>query len=486
MVRRGLAPKIFEIFKDGKLIDQNAKSKDYQEMLEQTVLGFSYAAFKQVVILGKSSFIPFMQLTPAERRKIIEGLLDLDIIASMGTVVKCKLSELKTDLQEHESMLKIAREKLKSQNELLKEIKQNFSDILEKNEQKREELRLNKTELDSKIAENQKLVKANTKLLEEQLDKIYKLKEIAKIENKMKMQYESLMEDITKTEQQTSCTCCEQELSKEAKCKILDAKYSKRDEYTEALKEISAKLQNLTDMEAKREELQSVLKEANVDQNVMKKENQILQSRIFEIEEEINSLKSKHLDNNEIYDKIRSTESDIIDKTEIYEKTVKEQIHYDVVYDMLRDSGLKSKIIKHYVPIINNYVNKYLDKLNLYVDFHLNEEFKETIKSRYRDEFSYSSFSEGEKQRIDLAILLTWREIAKMKNSLNCNLLIFDEILDSSLDATGTETFLKMLAKLKNKCSVFIISHKSDQLIDKFDQGIQVEKKNNFSRIKSV
>jgi len=138
------------------------------------------------------------------------------------------------------------------------------------------------------------------------------------------------------------------------------------------------------------------------------------------------------------------------------------------------------------VPIINNYVNKYLEKLNLYVDFNLNEEFKETIKSRYRDEFSYSSFSEGEKQRIDLAILLTWREIAKMKNSLNCNLLIFDEILDSSLDGTGTETFLKMLSKMKSKCSVFIISHKSDQLIDKFDQGIQVEKKNNFSKIKNV
>jgi len=232
--------------------------------------------------------------------------------------------------------------------------------------------------------------------------------------------------------------------------------------------------------------LQAALKQFTVDQSVMKKEKQLLQSRIDEITEDIDSLNSKQLDNNEIYDKIKATEKDITAKTESYEKAVKEQIHYDVVYDMLRDSGLKSKIIKHYVPIINTLVNKYLDKLNLYVDFHLNEEFKETIKSRYRDEFSYASFSEGEKQRIDLAILMTWREVAKMKNSLNCNLLVFDEILDSSLDAMGTETFLKLLAKMKNKCSVFIISHKSDQLIDKFDQAVHVEKKNNFSRIKIV
>ena len=166
------------------------------------------------------------------------------------------------------------------------------------------------------------------------------------------------------------------------------------------------------------------------------------------------------------------------------ETFIQEQIHHDVVYDILKDSGLKSRIIKHYVPIINGLVNKFLGKLNLYVDFTIDEEFKETIKSRYRDSFSYSSFSEGEKQRIDLAILLTWREIAKMKYSLNCNLLIFDEILDSSLDGAGTESFLKILNKMKNKCSIFIISHKADQLTDKFDQSLQFEKKNNFSKIK--
>jgi DNA repair exonuclease SbcCD ATPase subunit len=486
LVRRGLSPKLFEIFKDGKLIDQNAKSKDYQEMLEQTILGFSYSAFKQVVILGKSSFVPFMQLTPAERRKIIEGLLDLDIIAAMGTVVKCRLSELKTELQSSQSQLTISREKLKSQNEILKEIKQNYVDLLDKNEIKKIEITTKQTALNKAAADLSGRVKTTTDSLRTCQGKISKLKEIVTIQSKMQLQYEALLEDIKKAEEQTTCTCCEQDLSCEAKTKLLKSKYSKRDEYVTALEEISTKLQSLSELEDQKEVLENDLKQLTVDQSVTKKETQILQSRISEIEEEIDSLKSKHIDNNEIYDKIKATEKDIIAKTESYEKAVKEQIHYDVVYDMLRDSGLKSKIIKHYVPIINTLVNKYLDKLNLYVDFHLNEEFKETIKSRYRDEFSYASFSEGEKQRIDLAILMTWREVAKMKNSLNCNLLVFDEILDSSLDAMGTETFLKLLAKMKNKCSVFIISHKSDQLIDKFDQAVHVEKKNNFSRIKIV
>jgi ABC-type glutathione transport system ATPase component len=181
---------------------------------------------------------------------------------------------------------------------------------------------------------------------------------------------------------------------------------------------------------------------------------------------------------------LNKSESEKQDISNKLQSLINEQIHHDVVYDILKDGGLKSRIIKHYVPIINGLVNKYLGKLNLFVDFNIDEEFKETIKSRYRDEFSYSSFSEGEKQRIDLAILLTWREIAKMKNSLNCNLLIFDEILDSSLDSAGTESFLKLLNKMKNKCSIFIISHKADQLIDKFDQQMHFEKKNNFSKMK--
>ena len=486
LIRRGLNPKIFEIFKDDQLINQDAKSKDYQEMFESTILGFNYSAFKQVVILGKSSFVPFMQLTPAERRKIIEGLLGLDVIAKMAVVVKCRLSELKTDLQETNSLLNISKEKMKSQEEVLKQVKQNYEELLEKNTAKKEGLLNEQKILISNLTAKTKELDSAKETFAKLEKETKQLTSLVALENKMKGQYESLLEDIEKAEAEVTCSCCGQELSEPARCNILKSKYTKRDEFTKALGELADKLKNLSKLEDTKDKQSQKLKQLNVDQSVILKENQILNTRIDEIEEDIDNLRNKHLDNNEIYDKIKQTQQEINERTVAYEKAVKEQIHYDIVYDMLRDGGLKSKIIKHYVPIINNFVNKYLDKLNLYVDFTLNEEFKETIKSRYRDEFSYSSFSEGEKQRIDLAILLTWREIAKMKNSLNCNLLVFDEILDSSLDSAGTETFLKLLSKMKNKCSVFIISHKSDQLIDKFDQGIQVEKKNNFSKIKIV
>jgi len=486
LVKRGLNPKLFEIYQDDQLINQDAKSKDYQEMFETTILGFNYSAFKQVVILGKSSFIPFMQLTPAERRKIIEGLLGLDIIAKMAVVVKCRLSELKGELQNSNSLLTVSKEKLKSQEEILKQVKQNYEDLIEKNKIKKKELVIKQENLTTSIKEKTKELE-KIKLSFSSLEKeIKSLNTLVSLETKMRGQYETLLEEIEKTEAQITCSCCGQNLSKSARSNILSSKYTKRDEFFKALNELSLKLKNLATMEGEKEKLNTMLRQLNVDHGVLIKENQILKNRIDEIQEEIENFETKHLDNNEIYDRIKETKKEIQTRTVAYEKAVKEQIHYDVVHDLLRDSGLKSKIIKHYVPVINNFVNKYLDKLNLYVDFNLNEEFKETIKSRFRDEFSYSSFSEGEKQRIDLAILLTWREIAKMKNSLNCNLLVFDEILDSSLDAAGTETFLKLLGKMKNKCSVFIISHKSDQLIDKFDQGIQVEKKNNFSKIKIV
>lgn len=486
LVRRGLNPKLFEIFQDDQLINQDAKSKDYQEMFESTILGFNYSAFKQVVILGKSSFVPFMQLTPAERRKIIEGLLGLDIIAKMAVVVKCRLSELKTELQSSNGLLTLSKEKLKSQEEILKQVKQNYEGLIEKNKLKKTDLQEEQNKVSSNIAIKTKELEKTKSSFSKIEKEIKTLTSLVSLETKMKGQYETLLEEIEKTEAQITCACCGQNLTESARSNILSSKYIKRDEFLKALNELSFKLKDLATMEGEKEKLNSKLRQLNVDQNVLIKENQILKNRIDEIQEEIENLETKHLDNNEIYDKIKETKKEIQTRTVAYEKAVKEQIHYDVIHDLLRDSGLKSKIIKHYVPVINNFVNKYLEKLNLYVDFNLNEEFKETIKSRYRDEFSYSSFSEGEKQRIDLAILLTWREIAKMKNSLNCNLLVFDEILDSSLDAAGTETFLKLLGKMKNKCSVFIISHKSDQLIDKFDQGIQVEKKNNFSKIKIV
>ena len=484
LVKRGLSPKLFEIYKDGELIDQNAKSKDYQEMFEEQILGFNYSAFKQVVILGKSNFIPFMQLTPAERRKIIEGLLDLDILADMSLYVKGQLGSLKVDIGEQESLLKIAHEKIKSQKDFIEQVKNHNADDIKA--------------IDVRIQEHKDIIKEETKLkkdlqakytsekqnLDEVKKKIEAMKDFPAMLIKAETLKVSLLEDLKSLEENAICKCCGQNLPEEQRKKHIQEKRKKAEDCFDALK--IAKRKNLEldnfkkDLDKLKESIEVLVQDINaVSYKIGNSESHI---KLLQ-----NDKKEKEASNN-LTSLLATLEDSEIKKNELSNKLqtlISQQIHHDVVYDILKDGGLKSRIIKHYVPIINGLVNKFLGKLNLFVDFNIDEEFKETIKSRYRDEFSYSSFSEGEKQRIDLAILLTWREIAKMKNSLNCNLLIFDEILDSSLDGAGTESFLKLLNKMKSKCSIFIISHKSDQLVDRFDQLMHFEKKNNFSRIKT-
>jgi DNA repair exonuclease SbcCD ATPase subunit len=484
LIKRGLAPKIFEIHKDGNLLDQNAKSKDYQEMFEEQILGFDYSAFKQVVILGKSNFIPFMQLTPMERRKIIEGLLELDILADMNVYVKGQLGALKTSIAEQNSILKIFHEKIKSQKEFIDQVKTSNTDdinvlrnrIKEYQDQIDKDKVLLKTELD----EHKKLTDQITKINK----KIDSLKDVASMLIKTETLQSTILDEIKALEENATCKCCLQVLPTDQKEKHLEEKRKKVKDCSDALKIAEKKNAELDTLKKEYEKLMVLSRGKAQDINSINYRIGNSESNINVIEKD---KKDKEASSNIsiLENSLAESENKKNDTAQKLESFISQQIHYDVVYDILKDGGLKSRIIKHYVPIINGLVNKFLGKLNLYVDFTIDEEFKETIKSRYRDAFSYSSFSEGEKQRIDLAILLTWREVAKMKNSLNCNLLIFDEILDSSLDSSGTESFLKVLNKMKNKCSVFIISHKSDQLVDKFDQSLQFEKKNNFSKIKA-
>jgi DNA repair exonuclease SbcCD ATPase subunit len=484
LIKRGLALKIFEIHKDGNLLDQNAKSKDYQEMFEEQILGFDYSAFKQVVILGKSNFIPFMQLTPMERRKIIEGLLELDILADMNVYVKGQLGALKTSIAEQNSILKIFQEKIKSQKEFIDQVKTSNTDdinvltnrIKEYQDQIDKDKLLLKTELD----DHKKLTDQITKINK----KIDSLKDVASMLIKTETLQSTILDEIKALEENATCKCCLQVLPIDQKEKHLEEKRKKVKDCSDALKIAEKKNAELDTLKKEYEKLMVLSRGKAQDINSINYRIGNSESNINVIEKDKKDKKASSnisiLENS-----LAESENKKNDTAQKLESFISQQIHYDVVYDILKDGGLKSRIIKHYVPIINGLVNKFLGKLNLYVDFTIDEEFKETIKSRYRDAFSYSSFSEGEKQRIDLAILLTWREVAKMKNSLNCNLLIFDEILDSSLDSSGTESFLKVLNKMKNKCSVFIISHKSDQLVDKFDQSLQFEKKNNFSKIKA-
>jgi DNA repair exonuclease SbcCD ATPase subunit len=484
LVRRGLSPKIFEIYKDKELIDQNAKSKDYQEMFEEQILGFDYSAFKQVVILGKSNFIPFMQLTPAERRKIIEGLLELDILADMNVYVRGQLGSLKVSISEHESLLKIANEKIKAQKSFIDQVKNHNADDIKAIEQKIDSYKAGiKLSTSEKTEFLKQLEKVNEET-EKRKKLIFSLRDVPAMLVKAETLELTLKEEIESLKTSATCKCCGQDLPKVQKETHIREKKLKLSECQKAIKIAQEKNTKLataqSEYEKYKEQELSIIDDING-----------FNYRIGNAEANIKVLEKDKTDKmaaNNIASLQYSLEKSESEKQKLsneLQNFINEQIHHDAVYDILKDSGLKSRIIKHYVPIINGLVNKFLGKLNLYVDFTIDEEFKETIKSRYRDAFSYSSFSEGEKQRIDLAILLTWREIAKMKNSLNCNLLIFDEILDSSLDASGTDSFLKILNKMKNKCSIFIISHKADQLVDKFDQTLQFEKKNNFSKIKA-
>ena len=483
LVRRGLSPKIFEIFKNGELVDQHAKSKDYQEMFEEHILGFDYSAFKQVVILGKSNFIPFMQLTPAERRKIIEGLLDLDILADMNQYVKGQLGSLKVDISENQSLLKISHEKIKSQKEFIEQIKNHNADDIKLLDQRIKNYVNEIKETKILKEDHVKLFLKKSKDLQTLKKKIDGLKDVPGMLVKLETLKTTILEELQSLESSATCKCCGQTLPKEQHLKHKAEKQAKAEELLGALKIAKIKETQLEAFKKDYEALQEEVEVLATDVNALSYKIGNAESNIKVLEKD---KEEKEASNNltTLFIALEDSENKKNEITKQLEQLISEQIHHDVVYDILKDGGLKSRIIKHYVPIINGLVNKFLGKLNLYVDFTIDEEFKETIKSRYRDAFSYSSFSEGEKQRIDLAILLTWREIAKIKNSLNCNLLIFDEILDSSLDATGTDSFLKILNKMKNKCSIFIISHKADQLVDKFDQTMQFEKKNNFSKLK--
>lgn len=485
LVRRGLSPKIFEIYKDGEMLDQHAKSKDYQEHFEEQILGFDYAAFKQVVILGKSNFVPFMQLTPADRRRIIEGLLDLDILADMNIHVRGELSKLKTKISEEESFVKISFEKVKSLQELKEQIDNSKNLELSEHEEKI-------VDLDNQILKNDESIKnLNDKLNDLKINirkslvsRITSMGSLTAMHSKALDLEKELIEQINSLERDPRCSCCNQTLPEDLLQTHLEEKRQKLSTCKKSLQIADKKLQELKIFNDELETVDQQILEESILLGKLVSTKTSLSKEKEETQKKINKLKAPESASN-VDTKIEEAKKQKTEHSELLEKHVTEQIHYDVVYDILKDGGLKSRIIKHYVPIINGLVNKFLGKLNLFVDFTIDEEFKETIKSRYRDAFSYSSFSEGEKQRIDLAILLTWREIAKMKNSLNCNLLIFDEILDSSLDAAGTEAFLKLLNKMKTKCSIFIISHKADQLADKFDQQMHFEKKNNFSRVKS-
>jgi len=482
-IRRGLKPKIFEIFKDGKLIDQSAKSKDYQRMLEEQILKMNYKSFTQVVILGSSSFVPFMQLTAADRRSVIEDILDINVFSLMNGILKTRVLTLKEEERELGYEISIAKEKIDIQHNHIKKIQDKSQESI--NEIK-EDIKTIISEA-HEVSNSMSSIGVEIDELKNQITNkdsvVSSLSKINKLKDSIDKNIQTTEKDIRFYTDNQNCPTCHQHIEDDHREDMIEDKRNKKSEYTEGLSQINLKLEELSGELTLVQEVMSDIAKKEKELSELNTELSIKKDRIDNANKRISSIKSKDTDDTQEKERLKELVKELADLDSVHESNTSQMHDYGIVSGLLKDSGIKSKIIKYYLPIMNRLINKYLGSMDFFAQFHLDENFNETIKSRHRDEFSYMSFSEGEKMRIDLALLLSWREVARLKNSANTNLLILDEVFDSSLDSMGTDEFMKLLYNLGKKVNVFIISHRTDQLSDKFEHTITFEKKNNFSRI---
>jgi DNA repair exonuclease SbcCD ATPase subunit len=479
---RGIKPNVFEIYQDDVLLNQNAANRDYQDFLERFILKLNFKSFTQIVILGSASFTPFMQLTAADRRSIIEDLLDIQIFSTMNSILKTKVVDNKDMTEQSKLLIESCTDKINMQKKFIESMNQNEKDLIVSYEK---EIANNNVEIEKINAS----ISKTTQNIEELLGRITD-KETVKDKSKKLAQFEASIESNLSKHKKTleffqnndNCPTCRQSIESLFKSEQIDIQGSKILECETALEDIEKKI---TAVNTRINEIDNLVKSINdLQSKVTSFNTSITEINKFntKLNEKIDVLKkaSKVNTKEEIkLEELKNEQKELEDKL----KTLIEQKNYlDVASVLLKDSGIKTKIVRQYLPIINKYVNKYLASMDFFVNFNLDESFKETIKSRHRDEFSYESFSEGEKQRIDMSLMLTWRAIAKLKNSTNTNLLILDEVFDSSLDNSGTEELMKILHML-NDVNLFVISHKGDILQDKFSNVIRFEKVQNFSRM---
>ena len=467
MIRRGVSPNIFEIEINGEMIDQNASVRDYQKYLEESILKLNYKSFTQIVILGSASFTPFMQLAPNIRREIIEDILDIRIFTTMKEVLKTKVSDLKENIRLIESEISVTKEKATLQKQ--------YIDTLESDKQQRIQKIVSEiTEMETTIS-----------LLQKESEKYQADKSaIGNIEDKRKKLENFKSEFSRKIREQKQelefyhshddCPTCKQGIPHDFKETMSSEKQSKIAELETANEKLDEQWEEIDSIYEKYLEINSEL--VRIGNSMISNQTilQRLQVEKSDAENKIGDIKKET-------DKLKQIAKELISKTNQKTAYSEEQEYNSIAESLLKDSGIKTKIIRQYLPVINKLVNKYLKSMDFFVQFDLDETFKETIKSRHRDKFSYASFSEGEKQRIDLALVFTWRTIAKMKNSASTNLLLLDEVFDSSLDVNGTDYLMQLLNTIGEDTNVFVISHKGDQLFDKFRSVIRFEKKNNYS-----
>ncbi len=479
---RGIKPNIFEIWRNGTLLDQSAAALDQQKWLEQNVLKMNYKSFTQIVILGSSTFVPFMQLSASNRREVIEDLLDIKIFSSMSGIIKEKIRQTKDEIK----VLQLKKESLNDKVQMQK----NFIEELENRAS--EDIRVKEGKIMGLLDEENKFMNENIKIVEEldDLNKVLnsytgateKLRKLGNLKGKISTKVSTITKEHKFFTENTVCPTCDQAIEEtfrinrikdaQTKAKELQSGYK---ELEEAIKEEEERERHFTTLSKEISKLNNDISQNNARISGCQRQIRSLESEVQNLTDQLANRNTEHEKLETFKKNLKTTYDELVSKKDTIN-------YYDFSYSLLKDGGVKSKIIRKYLPLINQQVNRYLQMMDFYINFTLDEEFSETVQSPIHENFSYSSFSEGEKMRIDLALLFTWREVARMKNSVNTNLLIMDEVFDSSLDGFGTEEFMKIIRFVIKDANIFIISHK-ESLYDKFLHVTKFEKVKGFSRI---
>ena len=482
-VCRGHAPRTFEVYQNGELLNQDAHTKDYQKILEQNILKMNYKSFTQIVVLGSRNFIPFMQLSTTDRRTVIEDLLDIQIFSVMAALLKDKIALNKNELQDIDYQLNLLDDKVKVQEDYISKVQENkdaqLLEIKEKIDETSKQIDEHKLSLDNFVSEADSLYEQC-----EPLESVSnRVQQFLTLEGQIEKKLTKLKKQLKFYEENSQCDTCGQEIPDDYREEKAQESNTAISETTSGLTQLEEQIQSNSE---RIETLKDIQNEAKAKEKQAENERTsitILEDILKGLNNEIAEKSFEASDQDEAEARLVQLEEDIEEyKTKRVDLRRKQAV-FDTARTLLMDTGIKSRIIKQYVPVMNKLINKYLAAMEFFVDFNLDEDFKETIRSRHRDEFVYASFSEGEKMRIDLALLFTWRAIAKLKNSASTNILIMDEIFDSSLDTQGTDEFLKIIKELTSDTNIIIISHKTDQLLDKFSNVVRFEKYKNFSRI---
>ena len=483
-VIRGIKPNKFEIYDGDTLVNQDASNVDYQKYLEQNIMKLNYRSFIQVVLLGSSSYEPFMKMKPRYRRDVVEEILDIKVFTQMDLILRSQQSELAKKVIEVRHSCDLIDSRYALQYEHYESLRRRTGEAegrsrtkIEQNQEADRLYRLKLKEIDEKIAKHQVIVEQKPKVTK-------KVNQLSKLEAKIENNLNNHKKTLSFFEEHDDCPVCTQNIPSELKDKKITEEKQTIDKLEKGLQELTGEIvkveSKVTEMDAVSKKIQDLNVEVakiNTSLSELKKHSDSISEDIETLDDgESSEQLEKELE--QLKEDLKKAKSELTSVTE-------EKDYVDVVREILSDKGARANIIKKYLPIMNNLINKYLQDMDFFVSFHLDEEFNETVKSRNRDKFNYNNFSEGEKMRIDLALLFTWRSIAKLKNSTNTNLLILDEIFDSSLDGQGTEDFFKIIGALKNE-NVFIISHKGDILFDKFTNIVSFEKEHNFTRLQNV